>query len=130
MCLSQLLIVSITSMNETGADSCPGNPPPMSSSCMSKPSRRPASKTSLACWIATPKAFASSQPLPTWKLKYTQAGFSLFDALRPSQQFFSHVRMISCLPGFNQHLAEGNVSCSRTQHSASGEPRTHNALTY
>ena len=25
-----------------------------------------------------------------------------FDALRPSQQFFSHVRTISCLPGLNQ----------------------------
>ena len=28
-----------------------------------------------------------------------------FDALRPSQQFFSHVGTISCLSGFNQYLA-------------------------
>ena len=30
--------------------------------------------------------------------------FVCFDALHPSQQFFSHVGMISCLPGLNQYL--------------------------
>ena len=38
------------------------------------------------------------------------------DALHPSQQLFSHVGMISCLPGLNQYQAEDKVSCSRTQH--------------
>ena len=33
---------------------------------------------------------------------HKQYGFIVcFDALPPSQQFFSHVRTISCLPGFN-----------------------------
>ena len=38
-----------------------------------------------------------------------------FDTLRPSQQFFSNVRTISCFPGLNQYLAVDKVSCSRTQ---------------
>ena len=29
--------------------------------------------------------------------------FVCVDALHPSQQFFSHVRTISCLPGLNQY---------------------------
>ena len=41
--------------------------------------------------------------------------------LPPSQQFFSHVGMFSCLPGLNQYKAEDKVSSSRTQHSASVE---------
>ena len=41
--------------------------------------------------------------------------FVCFEALHPSQQFFSHVRMISCLPGLNQYWAVYKVSCSRTQ---------------
>ena len=45
--------------------------------------------------------------------------FALFDSLRPSQQFFSHVGM--GLPGLNQYEGEDKVSCSRTQRSASGE---------
>ena len=51
-----------------------------------------------------------------------------FYALCPSQQFFTHVRTISCLPGLNQYLAGDKVSCSRTQHSdsAGGESRTCN----
>ena len=39
-----------------------------------------------------------------------------FDALHPSQQTFSHVRTISCLPGLNQYWVVDKVSCSRTQH--------------
>ena len=31
------------------------------------------------------------------------------------EQFFSHVRKISCFPGFNQFKADDNVSCSRKQ---------------
>ena len=34
------------------------------------------------------------------------------DALCPSQQMFSHLGMISCLPGLNQHKAADKVSCS------------------
>ena len=37
--------------------------------------------------------------------------FVCFDALCPSQQFFSNMGMISCLPGLDQYL----VSCSSTQ---------------
>ena len=53
-----------------------------------------------------------------------------FDALHPSQQFFSHVRMISCLPVLNQYKAADKVSCSRTQRSDStgSESRTSNPL--
>ena len=40
------------------------------------------------------------------------------DALCPSQQFFSHVGTISCLPLLNQYDAVDKVSCSSTQHSA------------
>ena len=40
-----------------------------------------------------------------------------FDALRPSQQCFSNVMMITCLPGLNQFEAEDKVSYSRKQHS-------------
>ena len=39
------------------------------------------------------------------------------DPLCPSQQFFSYVRTISCIPGLNQYLAEDNVPCSRTKHT-------------
>ena len=34
-------------------------------------------------------------------------GFFCVDALRPSQQFFSHVGMISCLTGFNRLISRG-----------------------
>ena len=47
--------------------------------------------------------------------------FVLFDSLRPSQQFFRNVG--TGLPGLNQYPAGIKVSCSRTQHSASGEAR-------
>ena len=30
--------------------------------------------------------------------------FVCFDALHPSQRFFSHMGMISCLPGLNQQI--------------------------
>ena len=49
------------------------------------------------------------------------ASFVCVDAVCPSLQFFSHVGTISCPPGLNQHLAEDVVSCSRAQHSTSGE---------
>ena len=44
--------------------------------------------------------------------------FVCVDALRPSQQYFSHVKTISCFPGLNQYLAEDKVYCPRTHHSA------------
>ena len=47
--------------------------------------------------------------------------FVCVGALHRSQQSFSHVKMISCLPGLNQYEAEDKMSFSRTQHSASGE---------
>ena len=48
--------------------------------------------------------------------------FVWVEALRPSQQFFSHVGTFSCIV---QVLRNGNeVSCSRTQHHAPGEIRT------
>ena len=43
--------------------------------------------------------------------------FVCVDVLHPSQQFFSHVRMISCLPGLNQYKAADKVSYSRTKYS-------------
>ena len=43
------------------------------------------------------------------------------DALCPSQEFFSHVTTISCLPGFNQYLEANKVPCSKTLHSDSCE---------
>ena len=47
-----------------------------------------------------------------------------FNALRPSQQFFSHGGIISFLPGLNQYLAADNVCCSRTQHSDSASSKS------
>ena len=50
--------------------------------------------------------------------------FCLFDSLRPSQHFVSHVA--GHLPGLNRYLAEDKMFCTRTQRSASGEARTRN----
>ena len=54
--------------------------------------------------------------------------FFLCDALSPSQQFFSHARTISSLPGLNQYQAVDEVFFSRTQHSdsAASEYQTSN----
>ena len=49
--------------------------------------------------------------------------FVWVEALRPSQQFFSHVRTISWVEPVLSN--EDEVSCSRTQHRAPGEIRTH-----
>ena len=46
------------------------------------------------------------------------------DPLCPSQQFFSYVRTISCIPGLNQYLAEDKVPCSRAKHNAPIKSRT------
>ena len=48
------------------------------------------------------------------------------DALRPSHQMFSNNGMFFCLPVLNQYFiyAKDNVSCSRTQVSASDKPRS------
>ena len=54
-------------------------------------------------------------------LKLYGSLFVCVGALHRSQQSFSHVGMISCLPGLNQYEAEDKVCCTRTQHSASGE---------
>ena len=45
--------------------------------------------------------------------------FVCFDSLHPSQQIFSHAG--TGLLELNQYLAEDNVSCPKTQPSASGE---------
>ena len=45
-------------------------------------------------------------------------------ALSPSQQLFSHVKTISCLPGLNRYKAEDKEACSRTQHCVSKESIT------
>ena len=51
--------------------------------------------------------------------------FVWIEALRPSQQFFSHVRMEPPLPGYYQYFfGEVNVSSSRIQHSDLSEDRT------
>ena len=47
-------------------------------------------------------------------------------SLYPSQHFFSHVGTSSWVEPKDK--AEGKVSCSRTQHSASGEAPTRNPL--
>ena len=52
--------------------------------------------------------------------------YILFDSLHPCQHFSSYVGM--GLPGLNQDYADDKVSCSRTQHSASGEAQTSNPL--
>ena len=39
------------------------------------------------------------------------SSFLCFDALHHSQQFFSHAKTISCLPGLNQYLVVDKVSC-------------------
>ena len=57
-------------------------------------------------------------------ISHIYTGVLLFvrvDALCTTQQFFSLVRTFSCLFGLNQYQAEDKVSCSRTQHSDSGE---------
>ena len=51
--------------------------------------------------------------------------YVLVDALHPTQQFFSYVRAMSCVPGLNQNSEEDIVSYSRTQHSASVESQTN-----
>ena len=56
------------------------------------------------------------------KLHYSM--FVWFDSLRPSQQFFSYVRID--FPLLNQYWARINGSCSRTQHSGAGEAWTRN----
>ena len=38
-----------------------------------------------------------------------------FDTLNPSQQFFSHVGTIFCLPGLNQYYAVDKMSCLKKQ---------------
>ena len=43
---------------------------------------------------------------------------SFVNALCPGQQFFSHVRMISCLPGLNKYYAEENVCGLMSQSTA------------
>ena len=56
--------------------------------------------------------------------------FVCIDALKPSQQYFSHVWTIAFLPGFNQdYKAEDKESCSQTQGRSSGEPWTSNPNT-
>ena len=52
--------------------------------------------------------------------------FNYVDALFPGQQFNSHFWAISCLPGLKKYLTADKVSCSKTQHSDSGESRTSN----
>ena len=54
--------------------------------------------------------------------------FVCIDASHPSQQFFSHVRTNSCLPGLNPYLAVGKVSFSRTQYSVSALSKGHNIV--
>ena len=55
--------------------------------------------------------------------------FVYFDALHPSQHFFSHLGVISCSV-LNQYSTVDKASCSNTQHidSAGGESRTSNSL--
>ena len=46
------------------------------------------------------------------------------EALRPSQQFFSHVGTFSLVePVLNKEDEKDEMSCSRTKHSAPGEIR-------
>ena len=56
--------------------------------------------------------------------------FVCFDTLRSSQQFFSHVWMISDPLVLNQYVAADKVSCSKTQRSdsAGGESGTSQPL--
>ena len=68
-----------------------------------------------------------------WRLYFTftsglfSSDYFLFvrvEALRPSQQFFSHVETEPLLPGYYQYFLGGNVSCSRIQHVDLSEDRT------
>ena len=43
--------------------------------------------------------------------------FCLFDALSPSQQFFSHVATISCLPGLSSTKLQILVKCFSKGHN-------------
>ena len=52
--------------------------------------------------------------------------FVWFKALRPSQPFFSHVGTFSWVEPVLSN--EDEVSCSRTQHLAPGEIRTHDLV--
>ena len=48
---------------------------------------------------------------PLYEMKIRNSYIVCVDALRPSQQFFSHVGMCSCVPGLNLgYLAEDKVS--------------------
>ena len=52
--------------------------------------------------------------------------FDRFDSLRPSQQFFSYVKM--CLPVLNHNQARINAACSTKQCSDINEAQTHTLL--
>ena len=52
--------------------------------------------------------------------------FVWVEALRPSQQFFSHVGTFSLVEPTPSN--EDEVSCSRTLHRSSGEILTHNLV--
>ena len=42
--------------------------------------------------------------------------FVCFGVLHPNQEFFAHVRTISCLPGLNQYLKQG-IKCLAQEHN-------------
>ena len=54
--------------------------------------------------------------------------FVWVEALRPSQQFFSHVRTFSWVAPILSN--EDEVSCSRTQHRTLGDIRNHSYLNH
>ena len=54
--------------------------------------------------------------------------FVCVNALHPSQQFFSHVGMFSCLHGLTSTKQRIKVSCLRTHHSPYCESGTTNPI--
>ena len=68
---SAVLMAAEMSGKETGAVASPGKPPPMSSRVIVWPARAPSLNTPRATAMASEKAVASKQPLPTWKLTPT-----------------------------------------------------------
>ena len=72
-CCSRLaVILALISRKLTSAPSasCPGNPPPISSSCSRTPSLAAALNTDSAAEMARLNAADSRHPDPTWKLKH------------------------------------------------------------
>ena len=82
--------------------------------------------------VGNPEDRFSRDAAPVMQYKGNQEGkisedlFFGVEALRPSKQFFSHVNTFFCVEPVLSN--EDEVSCSRTQHRATGEIQTRDLV--